>query len=152
MASFIPRKGPGGCRVYQAHIRRRGWPAQVRTFNSKAKARVWARQIEEEMDRGVFVSRVEAETTTLGEALERYSKEITSRKKGAVSELSRIRNLSSLPLAIKPLAAIRGKDSAGFVSTRESEGARPAHGPGIGGGPRHPGGPARKPAGSLSHR
>ena len=125
MASFIPRKGPGGCRVYQVHIRRRGWPAQVRTFNSKAKARVWARQIEEEMDRGVFVSRVEAETTTLSEALERYSKEFTSRKKGAVSELSRIRNLSSLPLAIKPLAAIRGKDIAGFVSTRESEGARP---------------------------
>ena len=81
MASFIPRKGPKGKRVWQAHIRRRGYPAQVRTFDSKAKAEAWARQIESEMDRGAFLSRSEAEGTTLFEALDRYLAEVSSQKK-----------------------------------------------------------------------
>ncbi|MHB1513034.1 MAG: hypothetical protein ACYCTF_02660 [Acidiferrobacter sp.] len=81
MASFIPRKGPGGKRVWQAHVRRRGYPAQVKTFDTKAAAEVWARRIKEEIDRGVFVSRAEAENTTLAEALDRYAREVLPTKK-----------------------------------------------------------------------
>ncbi len=65
MASFIPRKGPAGKRVWQAHVRRRGYPAQVKTFDAKADAEAWARRIEEEIDRAVFAFRIEVETTTL---------------------------------------------------------------------------------------
>jgi len=39
----------------------------------------------------VFVSRAEAERTSLAEALERYAHEITPQKKGAMVELGRIR-------------------------------------------------------------
>ena len=38
MATFISRKGPNGRRVWQAKIRRRGYPPQSGTFDSKAKA------------------------------------------------------------------------------------------------------------------
>ena len=86
MASFIPRKGPGGQRVWQAHVRRRGYPAQVKTFDAKADAEVWARRIEEEIDRGVFVSRTEAEATTLAEALGRYEVEVSNKKKSGARE------------------------------------------------------------------
>ena len=51
--------------VWQAHGRRRGYPAQVRTFDTKAEVEEWAHSIESEIRRGVFVSRVEAEQTTL---------------------------------------------------------------------------------------
>ena len=58
---------------FQARIYRGGFPAQTKTFNSKAEAEAWSRAIESEMDRGIFVSRIESEKTTLSEALERYS-------------------------------------------------------------------------------
>lgn len=38
----------------------------------RAKAEAGSKQIESEMDRGVFVSRAETEATTLREALDRY--------------------------------------------------------------------------------
>ncbi len=121
MASFIPRKGPGGRRVYQAHIRRRGYPAQVKTFDSKPAAQRWAREIESEMDRGVFVSRAEAESTTLGDALDRYLTEVSAHKKGK-GEASILRWWGALPLATRPLAAIRGKDVADAIRLKEQEG------------------------------
>ena len=81
MPSFIPRKGPGGKRVWPAHVRRRGYPAQVRTFDTKAEAEAWAGDFESEIRHGTFVSRTEAETTTLREALCRYQAEIVARKR-----------------------------------------------------------------------
>lgn len=52
-----------------------------RTFDTKAEAEAWARAVEGELDRGVFVSRKEAENTTLSEALGRYESEVTSKQK-----------------------------------------------------------------------
>ena len=59
---------------WQAEIRRKGFPDQRKTLNTRAEAEAWARQIENEMDRGIFVSRAEAESTTLSAALERYER------------------------------------------------------------------------------
>ena len=112
MASFIPRKGPKAKRVWQAHIRRRGYPAQVQTFESKAKAEAWARKIEGEMDRGEFVSRTEAESTSLSEALDRYVREISSGKRGRAAELSVTSAWRRSVIAPRPLAGIRGHDLA----------------------------------------
>ena len=67
---------------WQAQIRKRGYPKQVNTFNTKAEAEAWARRVESEMDRGAFaVGQAEADRTTLGEALERYWIEIASKKR-----------------------------------------------------------------------
>ena len=52
MAGTGPEKGPA--------------PA-TKTFETRAQAEQWARAIEVEMDKGVFVSRAEAESTTLEE-------------------------------------------------------------------------------------
>ena len=108
MASFIPRKGPKGKRVWQAHIRRRGFPAQVRTLDSKAKAEAWASTIESEMARGMFVSRSEAEGTTLSEALDRYLVEVSSQKKGRAAETSVASVWRQNVIASRPLSGIRG--------------------------------------------
>ena len=117
MASFIPRRGPGGKRVWQAHVRRRGYPAQVRTFDTKAEAEAWASVVESEIARGVFVCRAEAEATTLSEALERYGREVSSKKRGGgVRELYSIRWWQDSKIATRSLAAVRGKDVADAVA------------------------------------
>ena len=66
---------------WEVRVRRQGHPVQCKTLNTKIEAEAWARQIEGEMDRGVFVSRVEAERTTLADALDRYIREIIPLKK-----------------------------------------------------------------------
>ena len=125
MASFISRKGPGGKRVWQAHIRRRGYPAQVKTFDTKAEAQAWAAVIESEIARGIFVSRSEAEGTTLAEALNRYAIEVSAAKKTANREIYTIRWWQASSLGPRSLASIRGKDIASVLAAKESDGAAP---------------------------
>ena len=67
-------------KYWRAQIRRLGFPPQHKSFDTHAEAEAWARAAESEMDRGIFVSRAEAERTTLAEALERYKTAISSRK------------------------------------------------------------------------
>jgi len=107
---------------WEARIRRRGHPVQCKTFESKTRAEAWARQIETEMDGGVFVSRAEAESTLLTEALDRYILEVVPRHKQIVNETNQIRALQRRPIAHKMLASVRGKDVAAFIREREAEG------------------------------
>lgn len=57
---------------FQAKIRRKGWPAQSKTFRTKTAAETWARSVESEMDKGVFVSRAAAERTTIKDLAKKY--------------------------------------------------------------------------------
>jgi len=114
MASFRKR----GAYQWQAQVRKKGQPLQTRTFETRAEAEQWARAIEVEMDQGVFISRAEAESTTLKELFERYLAEITPRKKGAASETNRLLALMRLPLARRFVAGIRGMDIARFRDER----------------------------------
>ena len=125
MATFVQRPGPGGKRVWQALVRRRGYPQQTRTFDTKAKAEDWASVLESEMARGVFVSRAEAENTTLREALDRYQREIVPGKKNADREGRRVKGLQARTLARRSMASIQGKDIAAFIQERQAEGAGP---------------------------
>ncbi|SOE59062.1 Phage integrase family protein [Burkholderia sp. YR290] len=97
---------------WEAQVRRRGYPAQSKTFTTRAEADAWASMIESEMSRGVWVSRSEAEATTLYEALNRYEEEISLSKKGAAQELSVLKTCKAAYLAKRPLATIRGADIA----------------------------------------
>ena len=126
MATFVQRSGPGGRRVWQAKIRRRGWPQQSGTFDTKAKAEAWARQVESEMDRGVFVSRAEADNTSLAEALDRYLREVSSRKRGSVQETSVAALLAAGSLGQRTIGSLRGKDLATYRDSMLAEGYSPA--------------------------
>jgi integrase len=108
MATFRKR----GPYQWEAQIRRRGYPAQSKTFETKAEAEAWAKMIESEMSRGVWVSRGEAETTTLYETLTRYEVEVVPAKKGAAQEKSVLRICKAVDLAKRPLSAIRSADVA----------------------------------------
>ena len=109
---------------WEARVRRRGQPIQCKTFTTKARAETWVRQVEGEMDRGVFVSRAEAENTTLAEALARYAQEVTPRKKATTAsrERDRIRAWAASSLSQRSLASVRGKDVAEVLRDMEKRG------------------------------
>ncbi len=67
---------------WQAIVKRKGHPLQSKTRNTRKEAEAWARQVETEMDRGVFVSRAEAERATLADLIERYREEELPKKRG----------------------------------------------------------------------
>jgi integrase len=110
---------------WRAKVRRKGFPPQSATFATKGTAVAWARQIETEMDRGVFVSRLEAERTTLAEALDRYEQEVTPAKKGWKQEVYRIGFWRNHPLAARSLASIRSSDLAQWRDERLKQGYSP---------------------------
>lgn len=107
-----------GDRQWEVRVRRKGWPVQCQTFETRARAEGWGRQIEAEMDRGSFVPTALSDRTTLGEALERYASEITSAKKGAVQEQCRIAHWKCHPFAARAMSSIRGHDVAAYRDAR----------------------------------
>ncbi len=46
---------------WRVKIRRKGFPNQTRSFDTKAQAQRWAHDLERDMDRGFFVDRTEFE-------------------------------------------------------------------------------------------
>ena len=100
----------------------KGYPNQFKTFERKADAETWAREIESEMERSVFVSRKEAESTFFDEALERFKDEFVPGYSSPKRMKSRIKILQKHDLSKMTLASIRGKDIAEYVKDREDEG------------------------------
>lgn len=123
MMATIRKRGPA---QWQAQVRRDGFPPQSKTFETRKDADAWARMIEREMDTGAWRPRSDAEITTLREALERYAREETSRKKGEIQETKRIRVWMRHPLAKIALANIRGVDLARHRDERRAAGAADA--------------------------
>jgi integrase len=114
-----------GAYQWEVRIRRYGYAQVHKTFTSKADADAWAREIETEMDRGVHLSRHEAERTTLRECFERYLQEITPAKKGAKQEENRIRQLMKQEFANRSMASLRGVDLSGYRDKRILSGLSP---------------------------
>jgi integrase len=111
----IRKRGPY---QFQAEVRRKGYPTQTHTFETRAEARDWSSNIESAMVRGVFVDRTEAEKTTLREALVRYRDEVTAHKRSAKRESVRIEAWLKHTLASRSLANLRGTDFARYRDER----------------------------------
>jgi hypothetical protein len=100
------------------HPVRQATPLQTKTFETRAEAEQWARAIEVEMDKGAFVSRAEAESTTLKELLERHLEEVTLLKKGAEPETNRLRLMMRHALGRRFVAGVGGVDIARWRDER----------------------------------
>lgn len=106
MASIVARKQSDGTTTWQVKIRRRGYPAQSRTFTRRADAEAWARQVEAEMDRGAWRDRSAADGTTLYALLDRYLKDVVPTKRGADVEALRVKTLMRDEIARHKLSAL----------------------------------------------
>ncbi len=76
--------------TFKVLIRKKGFPQQIKTFKTKVDAQKWARLLESEIDRGIFVDRTEADKTTIGELIDRYIQEVTPLKKSAKNDRQRM--------------------------------------------------------------
>ena len=116
MASF--RQHGNG---WQGRIRRRGYPDITQTFEAKADAERWARSVESDMDKGLFVSVSEAQRTTLGELIERYLVEVTPSMKGVTEDTIRLKAMMRKPIARWSMAKLSATRVAAFRDERLSE-------------------------------
>lgn len=98
--------------TWQVRIRKKGYPATVKTFLNKRDAESWARMTESEMERGLWRDTTKAESTTLADAIRRYMAEVTSKKRSIESESSTMRVWLATPLAKLSLARITSEDIA----------------------------------------
>ncbi len=77
--------------TWKAVIRKSGWPTAAKTFRTKRDAQDWARRIEDEMVRGIYIARAPAERMTLATALDRYTAEVTVTKRPSTQRVERMR-------------------------------------------------------------
>lgn len=102
---------------WEARIRRRGYPVQCKTFETKTRAETWVRQVEGAMDQGLFVSVGEAEHTTLAEVMDRYDREVVPRMK-APRQIRSCARLLKHSLGHYTLAALSAQVLAGYRDRR----------------------------------
>ena len=104
---------------WQAQVRRRGVAPRAKSFDKRADAERWARELEAEADRSGWVADTRlAEKTTLRELLTRYCAEVTPGKRGAVSERSRINSIMRSAMSHRTLAKLTSADVATYRDER----------------------------------
>ena len=103
---------------WQARVTRKGYPDRVKTFATRQDAERWARATEAEMDRGAYLDRSVAERTSLGDILGRYAGEVSPTKRGAETELRRLKAMQRHPIAKLSMAALRPQDVADYRDLR----------------------------------
>jgi len=109
---------------WQAKVRRKGYPTQSKTFEKKFDAEQWARDVENKIDRDVFVDRASAEAKTLGSALDDYEKEVSSKKDGYDIEKVRIAVWKRHDLSKRSLASLKPADFAKWLAERLEQTSR----------------------------
>ena len=100
--AYIRRKR----KKWQVLIRKRFVKNIAKTFVLKEHAERYARETEAQIDKGIFVTYEEAQKTRFGELLERYRREITSKKKSNETEDYKIKYLQTLPICDSCLISI----------------------------------------------
>lgn len=78
-------------KTWKALIRKKGWPASIKTFRTKRDAEDWARRTEDEMVRGVHIQRSPSESMTISSALDRYLRDISPTKRPSTQQSEKIR-------------------------------------------------------------
>jgi len=111
-----------GAYQWQAIVRRKGFPQQSKTFETRKDAEAWARKIEREIETGTWRDSREAESTTLFECLERYINEVSIHKKGYRQEVHKANVIARHPVSSMFMASIRGADIAKFRDARLKDG------------------------------
>lgn len=104
---------------WQAQVRRRGMKPRCKSFDTKQEAEKWARDLETQVDRfGAAPDTKILESTTLGQLLERYQREISPTKRGSIQESQRIDVLRRHDLAYRTLIGLSQQDIASFRDER----------------------------------
>ncbi|MFM7009673.1 MAG: tyrosine-type recombinase/integrase, partial [Betaproteobacteria bacterium] len=88
---------------------------------TRQDAEKWARALETEIDRGLFVDISEAQRTTFGDLIARYLVEVTSSMKGASADTIRLRAMMRKPIARWSMANLSAARVAAYRDERLKE-------------------------------
>lgn len=102
---------------WQAKVRRKGHSPESRTFEFKADAEIWARQIEAAIDRGAFVSASQAEKTTFSDLADDFEKDFAPHHYRGEAWKHKLKALRSR-LGKLSLTSITAKVIAGYRDAR----------------------------------
>ncbi|TSE32102.1 hypothetical protein [Tepidimonas charontis] len=124
MASIIQHRGR-----WRAQVRRKGWPVYTKSFDTKAAAEKWARQIEADIDRGVLpgAAAVAAKRCyTVADLIEDYRR-LRAQSRPVLDTTTEHYNLRRLAdhLGTLDAARLRPDDLVGYAQMRADEGAGP---------------------------
>lgn len=111
MATFRKRNDK-----WQARVQRAGQSSIAKTFNTKADAIKWARNVESQLDLGILAPK--QTMPRMMSVLARYLEEVTPTKKGVKQERNRIKQLQKSKLADMPLDKITSEVIAQYRDTR----------------------------------
>lgn len=103
---------------WQARVRRKGHPDQTKSFLTRQDAERWARSVEVELDRGIFVDTRSAQTTTFGELVERYIQEVLPLKRGAKEDAIRLKALLRHPICKHAMSMLNPSKLASYRDER----------------------------------
>jgi integrase len=103
---------------WRVRIIRTGFSPICKTFITRQDAEKWARLTESELERGLYISPVEAQRTTLADALDRYEREVSVHKRSHPVEKYYIQHWRNSKLTALALSAIRGSDVAQYRDSR----------------------------------
>ncbi|MDQ1184198.1 site-specific integrase [Agrobacterium larrymoorei] len=104
---------------WQAQVRRRGMKPRCKSFDTKLEAEKWARDLESRVDRfGAAPDTKILESTTLGQLLERYQREVSPLKRGSVQEIQRIDVLRRHDLSYRTMIGLSQQEIASFRDER----------------------------------
>lgn len=114
-----------GSKKYQAIVRKKGHGTHSKMFLTKTDALKWAKQIEADISRAVFVDNKEAASTMLWDALKRYEA-VAKQNKGYEVERYRIDAWKAHKLAKRAIATLRSGDFDEYRDQRRAEGVSDA--------------------------
>jgi integrase len=121
VASVIEVKGK-----WRAQVRRKGQPVYTRTFDSKAAAERWARQLEVDIDRGRVPGAVAGQAVTVADLIQAY-RELRNQARPISDSSTEHYTLNHLDLHLGAKDALRltAQDLVGYCSARKDDGAGP---------------------------
>lgn len=80
---------------WKAQVRIQGYPQQTKTFDTRAEAQAWGREVESQMARHQFAGSTSGQTMTIREMLGRYLEEVSVTKASHKADVSRSQHLHS---------------------------------------------------------
>jgi len=90
MANIQKRVSKSGSVSYRVLVRLKGYPLQTATFARLTDARKWAQDTESAIRDGRHFKTTEAKRHTLGELIDRYTRDVLPTKKPGINQASQL--------------------------------------------------------------
>ncbi len=133
MATIRERLDSEGKKTYHVQVRLKGTPPETMTFDKLTAARKWAQSTEAAIREGRHQPRSEARRHTLGEAVDRYARDVLPQKQPntVVSQAAQLewwkKRLGTLPLSdVTPSVIVQARDDLAASTNRQKKKMSPS--------------------------